>query len=460
MPQGPISVGSQRQLFFDDFWFDAQEKVKLTLHPPKLEEVVLESDQPWETGPDCGGVYYSSILLDGDRYRMWYCACEGDAIYNRGGIDRVCYAESSDGIHWEKPDLGFVAWKGAGENNILFTPEQFQGANASVIRDDNAPAGERYKMILRSRVITGYVSADGLRWRPVETNPLLTEGPFDSHNILLWDDERGQYVIYMRGIDKSVPGPFIGGRRAIRRSESADFAHWSAPELVVTADEHDPGNLHLYTNAAVKYHRAQRAYFIFPMTLYPDRQYPGAPRPGLSEVQFASSRDGVHWERRFRGPYIAPGLDERNWIDRNPIMGAGIVPTGPTELSMVYADRLRSPKARFRRATTRTDGFVSVEGPYTGWGEFTTRPITFTGRRLELNYSTSGGGSILVELEDKEGTPISGHTLDECGAIFGDKIEGVVRWGGGEDVGALAGQPVRLRVRLRDAHLYAFHFAE
>jgi len=314
-------------------------------------------------------------------------------------------------------------------------------------------------MVSRVKGISGYVSADAKNWRPVETNPLLTEGPFDSHNTLVWDDERRRYVIYMRGRDVSMPGSFGGGRRAIRRSESSDFLKWSKPELVVTADEKDPVDLHFYTNAAVKYFRAARTFLMFPMILYPERTYPGAPFPGLSDVQFASSRDGVQWRRSFRRPFLSPDLDERNWVDRNPIMGQGVVPTGSDEISLYYSELFRTAKeTRLRRCTLRTDGFVSVEGPYTGWGEFTTRPIRFRGNRLHLNYSTSGGGGLQVELQSEKGAALKGFEMQNCPEIFGDKIDGIVRWRNGEDVSTLAGKPVRMRVRLRDAHLYAFHF--
>lgn len=147
-------------------------------------------------------------------------------------------------------------------------------------------------------------------------------------------------------------------------------------------------------------------------------------------------------------------------------MGAGILHTSPTEMSMYFSERFRSVSAdgisetRLRRCTLRTDGFISVEGPYAGWGEFTSHPLHFEGNRLEFNYSTSGGGSILVELEDESGNPIPGLTLDDCDEIFGDKIEGQVRWNGAADLGDLSNRPIRLRVRIRDAHLYAFQFVE
>ena len=51
-----------------------------------------------------------------------------------------------------------------------------------------------------------------------------------------------------------------------------------------------------------------------------------------------------------------------------------------------------------------------------------------------------------------------GFTLADCLEIFGDALEYSVRWQGGEDVSALAGQPVRLRFVLKDADLYALRF--
>ena len=59
------------------------------------------------------------------------------------------------------------------------------------------------------------------------------------------------------------------------------------------------------------------------------------------------------------------------------------------------------------RAVMRLDGFVSAEAEY-GGGEIVTPIIRFSGERLELNVDTGGGGSVLVELQDAYGRPISG----------------------------------------------------
>ena len=454
----PIDVGSRRQLFVDDTWFDSVRGVALKMHQPTVREVAIPNDRPWELG----GMHYSSVLRDGDRFKMWYRSDPGEDS-NRDIVSMSCYAESDDGVAWEKPSLGLMEVYGTTGNNVFYPPEGDPSINPSVIVDPGAPPEERYKMVNRGRRdLRGYTSADGLRWTPLESNPIQTEGPFDSQNILVWDDERERYVVYMRGVSESVAGTFRGGHRSIRRSESADFRTWTHPETVVEADEDDPPDFHFYTNAAVKYGRAANAFFMFPMVLHSERQYPGAPQIGLADIQLMTSRDGVSWDRRFREAFIRPGRDERNWVDRNPIMGAGILETAPDELSLYFAELLRAGlnKTRIRRCTIRTDGFVSVNAPYVGWSEFTTPPLTFSGGTLEMNYSTAGGGGILVEVQDESGEPVSGFALDDCDVVFGDKIEAPASWRGVVDVSSLSGRPVRLRVRMRDADLFAFRFAE
>jgi hypothetical protein len=455
----PIHVGSDRQLFLDDMWFDNQDNIRLEMHPPVIRDVALKADQPWEHG----GINLPNVVKDGDRYRMWYRSDAGDP--NNDSASFSCYAESDDGIHWTKLDLGIVEFQGSRHNNIYYPTEGFQAINPSVILDESADPSERYKMIIQDRrsvrVILGYTSADGIRWQQSPGNPLQTEPPFDSHNILIRDDERQRYAIYMRGLSTAVPGSFKKGHRAVRRSESVDFINWTTPELVLEADSDDPPGLHFYTNACYKYGRAARAYLMFPMIFYPERINPAAPLPGLADVQLVASRDGVTWERRFREPFVRPGPDPRNWVDRNPIMGAGILETGDGELSMYYSELQREGdgQGQFRRCTLRTDGFVSVEGPYKGWGEFVTPPLTFSGDRLEMNYSTAGGGSIFAELQSEDGTPIQGLSLDDCNEVFGDTIDGVVSWKGDAGLRDHAGKPVRLRIKLRDASLYAFKFS-
>lgn len=88
----------------------------------------------------------------------------------------------------------------------------------------------------------------------------------------------------------------------------------------------------------------------------------------------------------------------------------------------------------------------------------TTKPLVFAGKHLVANYSTSAAGSIRVEILDAAGKPVRGYTLADCPEIYGDSVAEVVRWKGGNDVGKLAGKPVRLRFVMKDADLYSVQF--
>ena len=466
-----INIGNHNQLFIDDLFFEKQENIELSIHQPYLEEKILIRDQPWESR----SLDTPCILKDGDLYKMWYRADEGSRDKNSEDKSWVCYAESLDCISWNKPKLGICEWQGSTDNNIVFPASGIDGVrvkNPSVIIDPNAAKSEKYKMIARTIPLDGsdvdhqtpthlvaYVSDDGLNWKPVESNPILKDGPFDTHNVLVWDDESGKYVVYIRGVDKSIPGPFKGGVRAVRRSESVDFLTWSMPELVLSPDKDDPENLQFYTNAAFKYQNAARTFLMFPMTFYQDRKYPNAPFTGLSDVVFALSRDGINWKRPFRQPFVPPGLDERNWVDRNPMMGHGIVDTGPETISMILQDLHKDKENGFRKCTIRKDGFISVDGPYNGWGEFTTPPLIFSGQQLELNYSTGAGGSIFVELQNESGQPIKNFALENCKEIFGDKIRAPVSWSNGINLNQIGDSRVKIRIRFRDASIFAFRFS-
>ena len=79
---------------------------------------------------------------------LWYGAY--DHNYQRDDDDCLCYAESSDGVHWTKPDLGLVEYQGNKNNNLLISGPQVGGfALAYVFIDEGKDAREEYKMIWR-----------------------------------------------------------------------------------------------------------------------------------------------------------------------------------------------------------------------------------------------------------------------------------------------------------------------
>lgn len=112
------------------------------------------------------------------------------------------------------------------------------------------------------------------------------------------------------------------------------------------------------------------------------------------------------------------------------------------------------PTAYIERLTLRADGFVSVNASYTV-GEMLTKPFKFSGRELEIDYSTSAPGFVRVEIRKADGTPISGFTLADCPEITSDEIEHIVSWKKGTNVSQLAGKSVHLCFVMKDADLLA-----
>ena len=119
---------------------------------------------------------------------------------------------------------------------------------------------------------------------------------------------------------------------------------------------------------------------------------------GLSDSVFMSSRDGLHF-RRWGEAFIRPGPQQERWINRNNQIAWGLieteadVPGTPPEISVYSMEGYyRGDSCQLRRYTLRLDGFVSANAPLRG-GELITRPFTFAGTELSLNYATSAAGS-------------------------------------------------------------------
>jgi hypothetical protein len=292
-----------------------------------------------------------------------------------------------------------------------------------------------------------FVSDDGYRWRQWREEAVITDGAFDSQNLAYWDEYRGHYVSFFRD--------FRDGVRTIKRSASDDFITWSDPEWL---DFGDTPLEHFYTNATTSYFRAPHIYLAFPKRFVPERKaVPEHASPGVSDGVIMSSRDGLHWDRQFMEAFLRPGRDRNNWTERNNLIAWGILQTAPDELSLYWVENYRHLTCRLRRGTLRLDGFASANAGYAG-GEIVTHPLTFEGKELVLNYATSAAGSVRVELQDAGGSPLPGYTLSESKELYGDELEQPMIWNGSTNVAALANQPIRLRMVLRDADVYALRF--
>jgi hypothetical protein len=453
----PVQLGSRRELFVDGLLIDRLSgKASLRLARPHDEGIAIPFDRPWE-GAFCG---YVTVLRDGDLYRAYYRGLPM-ARADGSNSETTCCAESRDGIHWTKPNLGLFEVEGSRDNNVILAGLAPFSHNFSPLVDTRpgVNADERWKALAGTSKtgLAAFVSADGLRWRKLREAPVITGGAFDSQNIAFWSESEQCYVSYFR--------TFKEGVRRITRTTSADFLTWSEPGLMEYGDKPIE---HLYTNQTGPYFRAPQLYVATAARFLPGRKVITAEQaraikvdPGYfgdcSDGILMTTRGGNQYDRSFMDGFIRPGVGLENWVSRTNYPALGIVPTGMAEMSVYANQNYGQPSAHLRRYSLRTDGFVAVNAPYEG-GELLTKPLVFSGKELAVNFATSAAGSVRVEIQDAGGSPRNGFTLADSLETIGNELDRVIHWKSGTDVGALAGKPVRLRFVLQDADIYSLRF--
>ena len=422
------------------------EGIRLKVHTPDVvPEFAIPLDRPWEKGMAA----YATFLEDNGRFRCWYEYFDG-----------MAYAESEDGAHWVKPNLGQWEFNGSTANNIL----DFGIHGASVFIDPSAPDSERYKMVgclwtKDEKAVIGAVFPDGVHWTPL-SEPVLRHHHADTQSICLFDPSLGRYVLYTRQMDGVMQ------RRGVNRSVSEDFRHFPPSEPVVECNPFDPPDWDIYCNGYSKWPGA--AAHIMRLSVYKHTS-------DTINVHLATSRDGVRWHRP---------QGTMPWIDGGPSHSdpypsvyacAGILPTAPGEWSTYIGvahlahnepqERLARP-AGILRVRMRAHGFMSLSSE--SRGEFWTIPFTLDSDAIHLNTKTRYSGFVRAEIlassggrtgaETADNRPIAGYSLEEGVPITGDYLDAPLAWKDGHRLDKLRGRTVRLHFVLYKADLYAMRF--
>lgn len=485
----PLNIGSRLELFIDDYIIDdLKGEAEVILHHPTPREHVMDYDAPWEGS----GSGYHSVFEDNGLYRMYYKAWQHTASSDLSTVHPLlcAYAESDDGINWTKPNLRLYEFEGSKNNNIVFESGKvgsfdMDAGHPAVFKDQNpdvAPDAQ-YKAILISRKpnlgLLAFKSPDGINWTLMSKDRIITDGAFDSQNLAFWDPIRKEYRAYWRYFSKGDDKNPYQGIRGIRTATSKDFIKWENHEDVDYVDSPDE---QLYTNQIKPYYRAPHIFIGFPAR-YIDRGWSPSMKAlpeleerekraavsqrygtALTETLVMSSRDGKTFDR-WNEAFIRPGIERKgSWTYGDAYMAWHVVetpstnPGAPHELSLYVSENYwKGQASALRRYALRIDGFASVYAPMKG-GEVITKPLVFKGSNLNINFSSSAAGEILVELLDENGKPIPGYTLADCDPVFGDDLERRVGWNGFKDLSHLAGETIQVRFTLKDADLYSFQF--
>ena len=471
-PVSPFDVGDRAQLFVDRVLVHHTERVWFALHPATKHPAnpIVVPDHPWE---GWRLALYGSVIRDDDEglFKMWYW----------GAGCAVAYAQSPDGIHWEKPSLGVTSWQGSTENNIVH-----RGAHCpAVVKDDADPdPARRYKMICFSSGYHTWVSPDGFTWTQFSQEPICPRGDVISG---YYDRARGLWVAFPK-LGTEVRG---FNRRCFSVITSEDFLTWSEPVAAFVPDLRDDAGALARTEQVrplltgtispgymrtefygLGVYQQESCTLAFPWVITVTGSGKISGQDGPSELQLAVSRDLEHWERPFREPCVPRGKigewdsgwfysaaealrvgDEvwlyyggGNYTHASPAVRAETYDDGtPTGRGTIY-------KGGIGLAIWKLDRFVSADAGSDG-GTLTTVPVVFAGNRLELNATTSEGGGIAVEVLDMQG-----KVLGRSAAFSGDELRQTLQWEQDPGLAALAGTPVQLRFVMRNAELYSFAF--
>jgi hypothetical protein len=311
----------RKYIFVDDRWLSRSYQVIREVIPPVKEATnpVLVADKPWE-GKD---VYvYGTVLVEGGKFRVWY------EIYNTSepadSPFQTCvgYAESRDGLHWEKPMIDEVKYKGERTNIVLLSHGTSSLCSPAVVRDDNEkdPA-KKYKMLYWDsmskdglkkegknfplgvtvpgwRAIPGEgffvaYSADGLKWSNASEQPVFTCA-CDASSLNKSPD--GLYHAYYK-ISVAPDRHF----RILGHSSSRDFENWTEPKVVLEPDWRDAYGTEFYGVSYVPY---------FGNDLGLIWMYYNAPNDKHVDLQLAQRAPDGSWQR---------AADRKVWLSRGGI---------------------------------------------------------------------------------------------------------------------------------------------
>ena len=272
------------ELFLDDHAIADTVRLERVWRQPRKFGPVLTPDRPWEK--HCV-IMYGSILPrpEGTGYQAWY---QTFSTHVRGPERAVfCYAESDDGVTWEKPVIGDYEWQGSRDNNIFFIhPDTKWLSTLTVACDVDEPdESRRYKLLHSMHTydepgICVMFSADGKHWQPHD-EPVLANAS-DRTTLLHAPGRDAPWIAYCRrhGMMQEHRS------RIVYRSESADFVDWSDPEPCLAPDLEDSWDQQFYAMPAFRY---RNLYLAGVQRLWST--------PDTLDVELIVSRDTVNWTR-------------------------------------------------------------------------------------------------------------------------------------------------------------------
>ncbi|MCC6262244.1 MAG: glycosyl hydrolase family 32 [Bryobacterales bacterium] len=454
-----IDIG--RQLFVDDFLIESTT-LKRQFHQPQMhpENPVIrpgiDGQQKYAMSFSDGIFYDPQMKL----FRAWY-RCDAN----------TCYATSTDGVKWERPELDV-----APGTNIV---RKGMRDSTSVWLDLNEkdPA-KRHKMMVFTNgrlddAIHFVASPDGIHWGEALGTGRTYKQPNYDRSSMFFNPFRNRWIYSVRVSNVgplSAPElpPGIGRVRYYKEVENfaegwkerQELAQWESADERDLPDPAIKAAPQLYNLDATPYESLMLG--LFSIWRGPENAEV-KDRPKRNEIVLGYSRDGFHWDRPDRRPFI--GVSEKrgdwNWGNVQSV-GGGCVVVGDN-LYFYFSGRRGNPSGKAGvsadgdagtgLAVLRRDGFASMDAA--GEGVLLTRKLRFSGAHLFVNADATRG-SIEAEVLDASGHVLEPFSRGSSIAVKRDGTKLALNWKGGRSLAELAGKDVSIRFYVRDARLYAF----
>ncbi|VAV86051.1 hypothetical protein MNBD_BACTEROID02-1012, partial [hydrothermal vent metagenome] len=192
-----IDIDSRLELFTDHYLIDKLDNASLKLHEPVDQGIVMKFDNPWE-GRFSG---YCTVIKDDNIFRLYYRGIPTAGKDGRTG-EYTCYAESLDGIHWSKPNVGIFEINGSLNNNVVLAEAVPVTHNFSPFLDTKKGIDKKYKYKALGGTeksgLIAYTSSDGINWHTLQKEPVIRgrKSDFDSQNVSFWSENEQLYICY------------------------------------------------------------------------------------------------------------------------------------------------------------------------------------------------------------------------------------------------------------------------
>jgi len=463
-------------LAIDDVSLPVKQNLCYYLSKPTVrKEPVLAPNRDDPSAPDHATLNcYGTVLFDEGRFRMWYY---GKYFLESGEPSQgpVCYAESDDGIHWVRPNLGQVEIKGSRENNALNLPGEMTQAAMVIKEDQDNDPQRRYKMVYNvtnnsgNWVFRTATSPDGIHWTAspdFATEQFLEISSFYRHN--------GLYVVNGQGLTVGTGGG-NEGRQGYARI-STDFDHWLEEEVAAfalpePADPAERGGTKPYDQVHLGVGGKSLGNVVIGLYGLWHNQ-PGEPERDIPFAWFGYgktscdlglvvSNDGLHYREPVKG-YVfmsrfdspTPPIDGKTYPTALCQSGNAIVNVG--DETWIYHGRWRNGPYGSERweeialATLPRDRWGALGlFPRADEGSVWSAPVTLPAGGCEVLLNADGAQGMRIEISDEHFRSIPEFSGDQSGvALAADGLDVPLRWPNG-NLQTLGGRTVRFRIHLK-----------